>query len=287
VPGDADANVYAYVSGRALAAIDPLGLDGGLVGSQKTPQLPSFGDMASAAAKWLKYNFYAGHPVGQSIALVQMVDATVKTQPYLDKCKSGGCGANDVKHLEGMRNDMAVGVGVGVVAGAAMAAAPKVVRPSTPRAPPKAADVEAVGAETVRALEGPAATDGVLQTRAGLVDVFRARARQQGGFADSGTPIILDENMAGRGLAEALRARGFNVRDIKETFGETGVKDPKIREAAEVMGARVLTRDRGRQPGEGFGESGIQVDQRVGTDADALSRILSQTKGVERMEQSK
>lgn len=102
------------------------------------------------------------------------------------------------------------------------------------------------------------------------------RLRQQAGFAEKGAPIILDENIAGKGVAEALRAEGYNVRSVTEIFGHGGIKDPVIREFAEVTGARVFTADRGRQLGEGFGKLAIQVDARVGSDVKGLTRYLEE-----------
>jgi hypothetical protein len=87
------------------------------------------------------------------------------------------------------------------------------------------------------------ASKGALQVERGrLVDVLRARLRQQGGFADEGVPIILDENLQA-GAAHVLRERGFNVRTVEEVFGRFGVKDPEIIGYAEQVGARVLTKN--------------------------------------------
>lgn len=99
---------------------------------------------------------------------------------------------------------------------------------------------------------------------------------QKAGFSGKGVPIILDENLAARGMADALRAQGYNVRSVAEVFGQNGVKDPAIRQFAESVGARVLTADRGRQIGEGFGRLAIQVPGRVGTNAEAVARLLSE-----------
>jgi RHS repeat-associated protein len=118
-----------------------------------------------------------------------------------------------------------------------------------------------------------AATD---QARRVFLGGLRSRLLQQAGFAEKGAPIILDENLMGSGVVEELRTAGYNVRSIKEIFGKTGIKDPVIREFAEITGARVLTADRGKQLGEGFGKLAIQVDARVGKDVPTLLRILSQ-----------
>ncbi|WP_438006168.1 RHS repeat-associated core domain-containing protein [Sorangium sp. So ce321] len=131
----------------------------------------------------------------------------------------------------------------------------------------KAGSAARAGAEALEASVGAA-------TRGELLGALGARARQLGGFAEHGMPIILDENLAGRGVAEALRAGGYNVRSVVEIFGRNGIKDPAIRQYAESIGARVLTADRGRQIGEGFGQLAIPVSSRVGPDVPSLLRIL-------------
>ena len=105
-----------------------------------------------------------------------------------------------------------------------------------------------------------------------LIETSRAIARKKAGFSDSGTPIILDTNLQAKGLADALRAKGFNVRSVSEIFGKD-VGDSGINKLANTLGARVLTRDRGRQIGEGFGSNAIQVDSRVRS-VDDIARIL-------------
>ena len=135
--------------------------------------------------------------------------------------------------------------------------------------------VEAISKRlAARAAAKEAAT---LAARKELLQILRAQALKKAGFAEKGIPIILDENIMGRGVAEALRSQGYNVRSIVEIFGKGGIKDPVIREFAESVGARVLTADRGRQLGEGFGKLAIPVDARIGTDVNTLSRILSQS----------
>ena len=101
---------------------------------------------------------------------------------------------------------------------------------------------------------------------------MRARARQLAGFADEGTPVILDENIAGRGVAEALRGRGFNVRSVQEAFGRGGIADADITQLAETVGGRVLTQNVRDFPSA----VRIGVDARVGTHVDTLARILSE-----------
>ncbi len=123
------------------------------------------------------------------------------------------------------------------------------------------------------ARSGNAAAD---EARKAFLAGLGNRLRQQAGFAEKGAPIILDENITGKGVAEALRAEGYNVRSVREIFGKGEITDPVIREFAEVTGARVLTSDRGRQLGEGFGKLAIQVDARVGTDVKGLTRYLGE-----------
>ena len=104
-----------------------------------------------------------------------------------------------------------------------------------------------------------------------LVETARAVLQKKAGFSDSGIPVILDSNLETKGL-DALRAKGFNVQSVSEIFGKD-VGDPGINDLAETLGARVLTRDRGRQIGEGFGRNTIQVGRRIKS-ADQIARVL-------------
>ena len=86
-------------------------------------------------------------------------------------------------------------------------------------------------------------------TRGSLVATLGARVRQLAGFGEKGVPLILDENVMARGLAEGLRANGYNVRSVVEIFGRTGVADQDIINVANSVGGRVITnnvRDFGR-----------------------------------------
>ncbi|HVQ94248.1 MAG TPA: DUF5615 family PIN-like protein [Mycobacteriales bacterium] len=105
---------------------------------------------------------------------------------------------------------------------------------------------------------------------------MRDLLRRRGGFADHGAPVILDENLSARGFADALRARGFNLRSVEEVFGRRGILDPDINQYAEQIGARVLTMDRGRQLDGGFGRLAVQVDARAARSTQALARLLEQ-----------
>jgi hypothetical protein len=98
-------------------------------------------------------------------------------------------------------------------------------------------------------------------------------ARKKAGFKDRGIPIILDSNMESKALATHLRNKGHNVRTITEIFG----KDPgdmQINMLASKIGAKVLTKDRGRQIDGGFGRNAIQVDGRI-RDFNTIERILN------------
>ena len=108
-----------------------------------------------------------------------------------------------------------------------------------------------------------------------LTGTLRKVLRGKAGFADEGLPIILDENLAGRGVAQALRDKGLNVRDIREIFGQGNVRDSDILSVAETLDARVLTLDRGRQMDGGFFGRAIPADARA-TSPESLFRILSE-----------
>lgn len=64
--------------------------------------------------------------------------------------------------------------------------------------------------------------------------------RQRAGFADEGVPLIIDSNNMRRGIAEALRAEGYNARTVSEIFG-VDPGDPAIASLAQILGGRVLT----------------------------------------------
>src|SRR5690606_34241834 len=109
--------------------------------------------------------------------------------------------------------------------------------------------------------------------RQALTSVLRGRVRQEAGFGDEGVPIILDENIAGRGVAEALRARGFNVRDVFEIFGGGGVPDADIARVAETIGGRVLT-----QNVRDFAPAiRVRTPARGGVNVDLFEQILQNT----------
>jgi hypothetical protein len=100
-------------------------------------------------------------------------------------------------------------------------------------------------------------------------------ARKKAGFAAEGRAIILDVNLEARGMADALRAQGYNVRTVHEIFGQGKIADEKILELAKTIDARVLTRDVGRQLDGGFFQRAINVDSRVRT-PEGVGRILQE-----------
>lgn len=104
-----------------------------------------------------------------------------------------------------------------------------------------------------------------------LSGAMRGLLAGKAGFTGSGPRYILDENMSPR-IAEQLRGLGFNVRSVPE-MGLSGTKDPELKQLAELLGARVITRDRGRQIDGGFGGLAVNVDRRV-TTADGIARLL-------------
>lgn len=126
--------------------------------------------------------------------------------------------------------------------------------------------------EAARALAREMSGSGSAATsRAALSGVLRARVRQLAGFGDNGVPGILDENIAGRGVAEGLRALGLNVRSVQEIFGRGAIADAEITQLADAIGGRALTQNVRDFPSA----LRIGADARVGVHVDTLARILS------------
>jgi hypothetical protein len=84
-----------------------------------------------------------------------------------------------------------------------------------------------------------------------IMELVEAVMARQAGFSDDGVRIIIESNVSVRGLADALRQRGLNVRTVQEIFG-ADPDDRVIRKVAERLGARVLSNDRGRMLGKVF-----------------------------------
>lgn len=97
-------------------------------------------------------------------------------------------------------------------------------------------------------------------------------------IATGGQPLILDESLSDRGLVEALRAQGFNVRSVRELFRRFGVKDKEIAEFAEAINARVITLDRGNNDPGGFERRAIAIDERARS-PQSIKRVL-ESKGI-------
>ncbi|MCC7540626.1 MAG: DUF5615 family PIN-like protein, partial [Deltaproteobacteria bacterium] len=150
-------------------------------------------------------------------------------------------------------------------AGEARAAA-QAAPPAAPPTPPAAGGGTGSGSGGAGLPEARSRLLGTIQARAQQV---QAQARRASGFAEQGTPIILDENIAGRGTADALRARGYNVRDVHE-LGLSGADDPDITRLAESVGGRVLTQNRVDFPVH----VRIVTDARVRTHVDSLARVI-------------
>jgi hypothetical protein len=214
----------------------------------------------------------------EKVAGVAKVAAGAALAPQVETFKGSAAATelalrkgNDEKNLDtlgGVVGRTTVGM-LGTLSGGFMATRAKPTPAEVPM--PTGAQLEAIGESAVAAIN---------EARGGLLGTLAGRARQQAGFSESGTPIILDECLAGTNVAEQLRERGFNVRDVGEIFGSWGMPDSEILEAAKTMGARVLTADRGQNRGGGFGTDAIQVDGRVGHHVDTIARILSNSEGV-------
>ncbi len=110
-----------------------------------------------------------------------------------------------------------------------------------------------------------------------LVGVLKARALQLAGFAERGTPVLVDPS-SGIPMAtiNALRAQGFNLRTVDEAFGTGKLLDPVIRQWAERAGVRVLNFDRARDIGGGFGPQGIRLITQGQKDPAAIAKILTE-----------
>lgn len=116
-----------------------------------------------------------------------------------------------------------------------------------------------------------------------LVTEIRNHLIEKAGFSNKGQKIILDESVTGKTTADELRKAGYNVRSVEEILGKKahGVKGPtdeQIKMYAKVIGARVLTADRGRKGG-GFGELGIEVPGKFQGHGPSIVRYL-QSKGI-------
>ncbi|MFS8105242.1 DUF5615 family PIN-like protein, partial [Lentzea alba] len=100
---------------------------------------------------------------------------------------------------------------------------------------------------------------------------LRERLAKSAGFSGAGQRYILDENLSSK-LAGQLRDKGYNVRSVTE-MGLAGTKDPQLLQLADQMGARVITRDRGRQLDGGFGTRAVIVHPKASS-ADTIARLL-------------
>jgi hypothetical protein len=128
---------------------------------------------------------------------------------------------------------------------------------------------------TARVLSTPAGTVAaeIAAAEVGLAYQMRAVAMKQAGFAADRMPLVLDEGFSH--LASGLRGLGFNVRSFTEVFGEgaRGTKDADILKFAEQIGAKVISADRGRDVGGGFGKNVIRMPGN-GVSVETASRLI-------------
>ncbi|MFI6024521.1 DUF5615 family PIN-like protein [Amycolatopsis magusensis] len=112
------------------------------------------------------------------------------------------------------------------------------------------------------------------RARSELVSQLVKRTGDLAGFTGKGTKLIIDENFSKRGLAPYLRSKGYDARSVEE-MGLAGQKipDDKVKMVAEAVGAKVVSKDRGRNFGGGFGGIQIKLPERVKSDSDVLRLI--------------
>lgn len=100
-------------------------------------------------------------------------------------------------------------------------------------------------------------------------------------FANNGKPkVIVDASMESKALVEALRKAGYDAVTVTDLFGTSArVGDDAIRVAADSVGAKVLTRDRGRNMLDGGGfPNGIVVPNRIQSPSEII-RFVDNSKG--------
>ncbi|MET9246178.1 DUF5615 family PIN-like protein [Nonomuraea sp. NPDC003709] len=105
-----------------------------------------------------------------------------------------------------------------------------------------------------------------------LAAAMKRALAKKAGFSGVGERLLVDENLS-PGLAAFLRKQGFDARSVQE-MGLKGAKDPELARLAEQLGAKVVTRDRGRQMDGGFGRNAIQINSKISSFA-AILRIIT------------
>lgn len=155
----------------------------------------------------------------------------------------------------------------GVSARAGTAAAPAVGRAQTAIT----SRVTVGGAERGSFGLGPKPAAEASSGATQLSTAMRNLVAQKAGFSGSGPRLLVDENI-GQSVAGGLRNAGYDARSVAE-MGLRGAPDSQLGTLADQVGARVLTRDIGRNPGGGFGPNGIVLDDRVRS-LDSILRIL-------------
>lgn len=132
-PGTGDLNLYAYVHGRVLQGVDPFGLDGPVMPWDVFLQKAEDSAPAIAKNSALVYGETTLRmtPVGITYSFVEgLHHLHTKVQPFLDRCIAGKCGEQDIRPLENLRDDIAVGTGAAIVGGAVL----HVTAPAAPNA---------------------------------------------------------------------------------------------------------------------------------------------------------
>ena len=116
---------------------------------------------------------------------------------------------------------------------------------------------------------GAAAATKVGKAVSEIVDsVIDAKA----GFKNDGGQKLIVDNSLGMNpekTADALNDAGHDARSVNQMFG-SDPGDQAINSVAESTGARVVTSDRGRQAGEGFGQNAISVPNKLQDPASAV-----------------
>jgi len=97
-----------------------------------------------------------------------------------------------------------------------------------------------------------------------LLPLFKQLLMNKAGFTGRGIPLIIDSNIETPELVRFLNSKGFEARTITQIFTSGDkLKDPSIYSVAQALGYRVLTMDRGRDIGGGFGKLGIVIPSKL------------------------